>query len=135
MRTHVEFRTSEFSALAGEAEQVNPGRWGKQLAAYLAGELAKRGYESTGLVAEDWGWSVRLKNDAFPLWLGCGNYEEYPDGFLVFIEPSKPFLRRLFRKIDARPTVDRLTNALDSILESNPSFHDISWWQGDAPAS
>ena len=42
----------------------------------------------------------------YRLWIGCGNYEEYPDGFLCFIEPSKPFVRKWFRKID---TTDRLS--------------------------
>jgi len=103
VRTHVEFRSDAFPAMPGETEHVNDGRWGRRLADHLAAQLALRGFGSSHVSAEDWGWMVGLENDKFPLWVGCGNCEEHPDGFLVFIEPSKPFVRRRLRKIDTRP--------------------------------
>ena len=88
MRTHLEFRSAAFPACPGEEEEINPGRWGKRLAEYLISELPKRGFEVARANPEDWGWRIDLRHDAFPLWIGCGNYEEYADGFLCFIEPS-----------------------------------------------
>ena len=55
-------------------------------------------------------------NDAFRLWIGCGNYQEYPDGYLCFIKQHTPYVRKLFRKIDTRERVEALQRALDKIL-------------------
>jgi hypothetical protein len=114
--------------MAGEDQQVNPGRWGKSLAEYLRAELAVRGEPGGSPYAEDWGWAVPLENEAFPLWVGCGNYEEYPDGFLCFIEPSKPSIRKLFRKIDTTQRIARVADALEAALKAHPGVHSIRWW-------
>ena len=100
MRTHVEFRSDAFPAQPGEDEEINPGRWGKLLAAFLRAELTKAGLVGGEPYAEDWGWEIPINNPEFGLFVGCGNYEEYPDGFLCFVDPSKPYIRKLFRKID-----------------------------------
>jgi len=81
MRTHVEFRSDAFSAEAGEEEAVNPGRWGAAVARFLRQELSIRGLPGREPVAEDWGYCIPIDNQAFNLWVGCGNYEEYLDGF------------------------------------------------------
>ena len=129
MRTHLEFRSSAFPADPGEEEEVNPGRHGKRLAEYLGTQLPKHGFATGQIYAEDWGWAVPIEHQAFNLWVGCGNYEEYPDGFLCFIEPSKPFVRRgLFKKVDTRADVERLANAIEFALKANADVHDLRWW-------
>jgi hypothetical protein len=107
---------------------VNPGIWGKRLAEFLSVGLKGYGIASREPAAEDWGWMVPIENDAFPLWIGCANYQEYPDGFLCFVEPSKPFIRRFFRKISTEAQVLAVTEALGSLLASEPSVRDIRWW-------
>ena len=129
MRTHLEFRSDAFPPLPGEDEQINPGRWGKLLAQYLRDELAARGIPTSEPYAEDWGWAVPIKHDAFPLWIGCGNYEEYPDGFLCFIEPSKPHVRKLFRKVETTAAVDKVATALEACLVSHPQVQGLRWWR------
>ncbi|HEX6813991.1 MAG TPA: hypothetical protein VF384_20375, partial [Planctomycetota bacterium] len=64
------------------------------------------------------------------IWIGCGNYEEYPhgDGFLCFIHPDKPAIRRLFRKIDTTADVGRVANALEKVLRGDPEIRDVRWW-------
>ena len=63
------------------------------------------------------------------MWIGCGRYQEYPDGYLVFIEPSKPTLTRfLFRKIDTTSDVNRVAEALDGVLGGHPGIRDVRWW-------
>jgi len=128
MRTHVEFRSNSFPGVPEEDAIVNPGRWGKRLAEYLHAELSKHGFPGTAPYLEDWGWAVPITNTAFPLWMGCGNYEEFPDGFLCFIEPSKPTVRKLFRKIDTTERVAALADCLDKILRSHREIHSIRWW-------
>lgn len=108
--------------------EINPGRWGKRLAEFLREKLVARGIQCGTIYAEDWGWAVPIEHEAFPLWLGCGNIDDSPGEFLVFIEPSRPYVRRgLFKKIDTRADVDRIANALEEILKSDPGIHDVTW--------
>ncbi len=129
MRTHVEFRSSAFPPQPGEEDQINPGRWGKALADYLRAEFTKRGLDGGAPYAEDWGWAVPIENSAFPLWVGCGNYEEFDDGFLCFIEPSKPTIRKLFSKIDTTARVQQVAEALQSALSAHGGIRDLRWWE------
>ncbi len=131
MRTHVEFRSAKFPPCDGEDELVNPGLYGKRLAEYLSARLRERGIETGDNYPEDWGWEVPLKGERFRMWLGCGHYQEYDDGFLCFIEPHKPFVRRLFSRIDTRAAVDRVAAALDESLHSDPEIRNVRWWSED----
>lgn len=131
MRTHVEFRTSKFPIDEGEQNEVNPGRFGKRLAEYIQRELPRWGVKTGEIFAEDWGWVVPLENESFDMWIGCGNYEEYPDGFLCFIEPGKPFIRQLVRKIDTSSAVAEVAQALDEMLNSDADINGVRWWSGE----
>lgn len=132
MQTHVEFRSSKFPAYPGEEDEVNPGLWGKRLAEYLRDRLREHGTEVDEIYSEDWGWAVPIKNEGFPLWVGCGHYQEHDDGYLVFIEPSKPVIRRgLFRKVDTTVAVGRVAQVLDKILSDEPEIREMRWWAED----
>lgn len=128
MRTHLEFRSDAFPACPGEDEEINPGRYGKRLAEFIAAELPRKGYRVRDVYAEDWGWVVELDNAEFPLWVGVGNYEEYDDGFLCFIEPSKPFVRRWFRSVPTGGTIERLANAMEQVIRDSGKARDMKWW-------
>ena len=131
MRTHVEFRSAKFPAYEGEEEQINPDLWGKRLAEYLSQGLRAAGVQTGEIYAEDLGWGIPLPHDAFSMWIGCGRYQEYPDGYLVFIEPSKPAIRKFLKKIDTTADVGRVADALDKILTSDPEIRDVRWWSDD----
>lgn len=126
MKTHLEFQSAAFPACPGEDEEINPGIYGKRLAQFLASELPRRGFATSGIFAEDWGWSIGLENEDFPLWIGCANYGE--DGFLCFIEPSKDHVTRWFRRISTSETVARLAAALEQIIRASGKAHDLRWW-------
>jgi hypothetical protein len=128
MKTHVEFRSSAFPAYPEEQDQINPGRFGRRLAEWLVGTLSSAGLEPDEPAGEDWGWRITIPNESFPLWIGCGNYDEYPDGFLCFIEPSKPFVRRWLRKVPTEATVTRIAELLDAALRNHPEIYDLRWW-------
>jgi hypothetical protein len=129
LKTHVEFRSNQFPPYAGEADEVNPGIYGKRLAEFLARELASKGFAPLQPFAEDWGWVLPLKNDGFRLWIGCANYET-ADGFLCFIEPHQPAIRKspFLHKTDTSRQVGALQQALDEILAANPSIREKRWW-------
>lgn len=135
MRTHVEFRSDAFPAEPGEESKINPGRWGMALAKYLRTELTARGFPGGEPFFEDWGVCVPLNNDAFPLWVGCGNYEEYADGFLCFIEPSKATVRKLLRKVDTSKRVEAVADALESALRAHPAIKLLRWWTPEEAAT
>jgi hypothetical protein len=128
--THVEFRSANFPANPGEEEKINPGRWGQRLAEYLQEKLKARGFSLEDEVGfEDWGCRLTLRDSPFPMWIGCGNYDEYPDGHLCFIEPSTPTIRKFFKKLDTTAEVARLADALNSILIADPQIRDVRWWE------
>jgi hypothetical protein len=131
VQTHVEFRSDRFSAYDGEEKQINPGRWGRRLAEFLRDNLRKEGFQTEELIAEDWGWILPIADDQFRLWIGCGNYEEYSDGFLCFIEPHTRFVRKLLRKIDTQECVAPLQQAIDKILSDAAGVRDKRWWTHD----
>ncbi len=134
MRTHLEFASTAFPAAPGEDQEINPGRFGKRLAEFLRDTLPRHGFKVKRLVAEDWGWLVDLEHDPFPLWIGCGNYEEFEHGFLCFIEPSKPIVQKWFSKVDTAPTVERLATVLEAILRDSGKVSRLRWWtEEDAP--
>jgi hypothetical protein len=128
LRFHIEFRSDAFPARPGEDQQINPGRWGAALVEYLKPELASRGFIPTATYTEDWGYVIELENPGFRLWIGCGNYEEYPDGFLCFVEPSKPFVRKWFRKINSTTRVGAVADALEAALRAHPRIYNLRWW-------
>ena len=127
MKTQVEFRSSKFPPYEGEEEQINPGLWGKRLAEYFVEKLAEKGIPTDGLVAEDWGWFVAVRNEGFPLGLCVGHQDGDDDEFLCFTEPSGPIVKKLFRKIDVTAELTRLTQAVEEILAADPEIRDVKW--------
>ncbi|MGB5310081.1 MAG: hypothetical protein WBN45_14385 [Arenicellales bacterium] len=127
MKTQVEFKSSKFPPYEGEEEEINPGLWGKRLAEYLVQKLADLGVETEDIVAEDWGYYVPVRNQGFELALCCGHQNGDEDEFLCFTEPSKPIVKKLFRKVDATAQLLSLTEALEKILSSDPDIREIVW--------
>ena len=72
-----------------------------------------------------------LFRSPFPLWIGCGQYLEFDDGFLCFIEPSKPYVRRWFRRIFVSDLVERLALVMDQCLQGSSAIVDVRWWNED----
>lgn len=129
MRTQVQFVSDAFPSYPREDERINPGIFGKRLAEYLAQELPKHGVTTREFYAEDWGWEIPIENEAFPMFIGCGNQKD-PDGnqFLCFIDPGKPEVRKgLFKKISTVADIERVAEALDKALRSHPEVRELSW--------
>ncbi len=128
MQTHVEFRADRFPPFEGEEKAINPKLWGKRLAEFLRDGLRGKGFETDEPKAEDWGWVVPVRNKSFRLWIGCGHYQQYQDGFLCFIEPHKPFVWRLFRRINTQKRIAALQQAMDEILTEEAGIRSKRWW-------
>jgi hypothetical protein len=128
MQTHVEFQSDRFPALEGEEKLVNPGLWGKQLADFLRKGLHHQGFETGEPIPEDWGWVVPVLNQSFRLWIGCGRYQEYENGFLCFIEPHTASVWKLFKRIDTRDRIAALQQAMDNALAADAGISSKRWW-------
>jgi hypothetical protein len=128
MLTHVEFRSNSFAALNDEEKLINPGLWGKRLADFLRERLHAEGFKAEEPIAEDWGWVLKVENEQFSLWIGCGHYQQYDDGYLCFIEPHRPFIRKFFRRIDTRERIAALQRAMDRVLSKDAGVWAKRWW-------
>ena len=128
MRAQVEFVSADFPPYPGEDQGPTPGRFGQRLAEFLAQELPAHGFPVLSVTVHMWGFKVALENPDYPLWLGCGNYEGHENGFLCFLEPATPFVRKWFRKLPNAPTIERLAIAVETILESSGKVSNLRWW-------
>ncbi|MCU0728118.1 MAG: hypothetical protein MUE73_20410 [Planctomycetes bacterium] len=62
------------------------------------------------------------------MWIGCGHQHEPEDSFLVFLEPSKPEIRRWwFKRVRTVEDVERLADAVGAVLKSDPGIRDLRW--------
>jgi hypothetical protein len=127
MRTHLEFTSTTFPAYPGEDKEINPGIFGKRLAEFLAENLPHQGFSVLSIGAEDWGWMVEFENREFPLWIGCANYDGTENEFQCFIEPSKPYVRKWFSKIETGPIVEKLAAALEAVLLQSGKVSGLRW--------
>ena len=129
MKTYVEFCSNEFPRYEDEDGFVNPDIFGKRLAEFLHRQLNNNGIKAEEPFAEDWGWVIPIPNERFRTWIGCGNYTEYPNGFLCFIEPHTPIIRRFFvKKIDTTKFIESIYNILDVSLKNCQGVSNIKWW-------
>lgn len=131
MRTHLQFRSAQLRDPKGVGNSINADIRGRMLADFLSAQFEKRGYDG-GVGEEDWGWMIELAFEPVHLWLGCSSYAEPddpdPQDWLVFIEPSKPFVRKLFKKIDAQPAVAAAADLLEQVVVAEGGASDLRWW-------
>jgi hypothetical protein len=91
--------------------------------------LKQSGFQASQPLAEDWGWTISIKNDEFRLWIGCGNYGNEPDRFVCFIEPHVSKIRKLFfRTLDTSARIGALRKAIDQILSADSFIRNKRWW-------
>ena len=127
MRTHLQFRNPTLVDQHLENDQSA----GLALARWIGCGLTDHGIVVNRPVQEDWGWLVKIENAPSTLWIGCGHHLDHRDGHLCFIEPSRPWVRRWFKRIDMRDTIARIAQALEATIRSHPASTDIRWWPED----
>lgn len=128
MDTDVTFSSKRFRPVLPEESQVNPGRYGAELAFWLCTELARAGVVTSYPNFEDWGWLIEyIAPDGEEFWLCCGNVEGADDEWHCFLQPKgKGFFGRKKPEIEkARP----LLEALVRVLEAETSVHNVRWSQ------
>ena len=124
------FTSNLFTVEPGEDEEINPGRYGRQLAMWLKAQLEQRGYSVEPVITEDWGRCLMLSRDPFLLWVGCGNVDDSEvDGPIngkitwhCFPAAEVPFFKRLFGKADTSAALSKLDADLHTILSAEPAI-------------
>lgn len=132
LKTHIEFRSDHFPRVPNEIGQEEH-IWGYRLAQYLSNRLIDSGFDVSDFIKEDWGYLIPLKNDEFKdIWIGCNHYAEFDNGFLVFINPFNPIVRKgFFKKIDISDKINQISQALEMILMNEPLIYAQRWWLGE----
>lgn len=123
----ITFDSPHFPRHARDAELVNDEEmFGYALASHITEALAERGTTVTACIAEDWGWycEVRLPDTAIAYGVSGGPDS---DAFLIQFIPDKPFVRKLFRRIDVSEPLARLQDDVFAILQAAPSSSPPRW--------
>ena len=135
MRTEVNFESEIFPPTLNEEDETNPGIWGKNLAVYLVKKLKSYNIQIEDYYPEDWGWEIALRNDHFPIYIGCTNEEESEKSFRCIFTPNKQFIRKWFKKIDTTNDMKKITDIIDSILHEDVLITKIRWEHSAHPKS
>lgn len=102
----------------------------EDIAQYIFSILKNRYHLNVELYSESWGWEIEIPLAEISMYLGISVYEEYSNGFAIFISPNTPILRKfLFRKIDITHHIMVLQNYINIILKSHPGIYDVMWWE------
>lgn len=122
------FTSTLFEIEQDEGVQLNPGRYGRQLALWLGARFEERGY-APDIIAEDWGYCVMLSRDPFLLWVGCGNVEETgiaPSKDVIvwhcFAATEASLLQKIFRKPQMHGALQKLHADLRAVLDEEPAI-------------
>lgn len=132
------FRSDLFQIEVGEDEEINPGRYGRQLARWLQQQLESRGH-AVEHICEDWGHCLMCSREPFMLWIGCGNVDfvdesehesalRSPESIAwhCFVYAEVPFWKRLFPKPQTAEAVAKLSIELQSILDAEPRIRRVA---------
>ncbi len=102
----------------------------EDIAQYIFSILKNRYHLNVELYSEKWGWQIEIPLPEITMYLGISVYEEYSNGFAIFISPNTPILRKfLFRKLDITHHIMVLQNYINIILKSHPGIYDVTWWE------
>jgi hypothetical protein len=125
MNTSVTFTSDRFIPYLPDDAQVNPGRYGFELAAWISRELAKKGVMTSYPNYEDWGWFIEYASEAGEeFWLCCGNVEGAQNEWHCFLDPkSKGLFARKPNLAGAMP----LLVALKETLDNAAYLTDVNW--------
>ena len=113
----LEFESSAFAVTPGEDDETNPGIYGKALANWLAEQLRAAGLPARDVIAEDFGWCVRVESEPHSLYVACTSAEE-PDQWQVFAFAEGGVIARLIGKDKSAESLASLFVAVRRCLEA-----------------
>jgi hypothetical protein len=126
MNTTAEFDSSLFQPYLPDDCQVNPGRYGAELAFWLSKKLAETQIFTSYPNFEDWGWFIEYINDnREEFWLCCSNVDDSNTKWMCRLEAKAQgiFGTKKPPSEHARPLIDAVT----AILQNEPEIKNLSW--------
>ena len=117
------FETDRFTA-EFEAEQhgreatANPGRYGEQLAQWLADGLRGRSWHVKDVFCEDWGWMIEVQRSNFVFHVQCGNEDGSTIRWSVAVDARPSLWQRFFKNAETQGKTRALLANLDAEIES-----------------
>jgi hypothetical protein len=126
MQTSVDFVSKMFRPYLPEAAQVNPGRYGFELALWISQQLAQRGVMTSYPQYEDWGWFVEYHTDeGHEYWLCCGSRDGLSDSWECFLDPkAKSLFGRNKAPVEG---ASAMMHALRDLLAQEPGITNLRW--------
>ena len=120
------FSSDEFAPILPDECQVNPRRYGAELAFWLCSELAKTGIVTSYPQDEDWGWFIEYCTpDEYEFLVACGNVGESASRWQIFVQP---YARKLFgRDTPSLEMARPLVEGIKTVLSANSEIRDIEW--------
>jgi len=115
MQTEIYIKTNLFPAYPHEAEEINPGRFGKRLAAFVAEALKRGDIDVVDIYPTDSCYELSIKQFEFDVYVQVGNFDGEQNEFLISIEPKKAYVRKWFKKI---LTIEAVKSVYESIFKA-----------------
>ncbi|MEM9047250.1 MAG: hypothetical protein AAGC92_00900 [Pseudomonadota bacterium] len=136
--TVITFQTDRFKPTPGELDEdadhedwINPGRFAKEAADFMAAALAERGTPIATNFTEDWGRWVEIDHDGgYFLAVGLQNLTNAPPyQWLAMMTPETPTFRparKLFRKVNVEVRVIALRDTVFEILRAAEGIEEVT---------
>ena len=119
MNTEISIQSKLFPSYPNEEDDMNPGRFGKKLGEYIQHVLEKEHIQVADLYPTDYSYEIRIDQFEFSIYVQAGNVDGETEEFIVFVEPTKPFIRKWFKKIPTKERVQSIYNILLEDFQSN----------------
>jgi len=119
------FESSAFPVADGEDKETNPGIFGKALAKWLSGKLNERGINTTGVIAEDFGWCVGVASEPHKLYVACSNADGQKTSWQLFVFVEGGVLNRILGKDKSAEALNELHLSVRDILATDPSVMEL----------
>jgi hypothetical protein len=120
----VEFKSPAFAPTLPDECQVNPGRYGAELAFWLCQKLAVLGVVTSYPEYEDWGWYLTYHAPSGAEFaLNLGNIDGTTDTWSLSLER---FRQKVFRR-SSFAEASALVDGVRRVLQAESSVSDLQW--------
>jgi hypothetical protein len=89
-------------------------------ATWLASEFRARGEANPRVRSENFGWSVTLRREPFPVRVECGSRDDSMTDWGAYVVAQPSLVQRMFSRIEVQRQVERLSTVLGQIMRSAP---------------
>src|SRR5690349_191209 len=119
------FKSLAFPIEPGEDDATNPRIFGKALANWLSDALRERRVPVVEILAEDFGWCLRIGAKSERLFVACASDPQQRGRWQIFVFQGRGVLAELFARGGRSEAVDALFAAVREVLEGAPEVLDL----------